>query len=291
MTKANIKKEIIDILLLIFAATCGAFGMHIFVYPSNFAPMGVDGIATMLQELTKVNAGIYTIVLNIPLFILAWLLLKKRYVIYTIIFIVVSSGMLMLLEAVNFYQYITETDKIISSLFSGIMLGVRTGIMIKIGGSAGGADIIASAVQAKRPYNNIERIISLICYVIMGVSYFVYKDLNCILLSVIQLIVFEYVMKIILSPTRNAIEVKIVTKTPDDIIKELLYNLKHGATKIESQGMYTEQGNSVILSVINLRQVPEFMELMKKYPDTFVYYSDVKGVKGNFRWKKDDIAK
>ncbi len=287
----NYKKEIINFLLILFASVAGAFGMHVFVYPANFAPIGIDGIATMLQELTYVNAGIYTIALNIPLFLMAWFILKKRYVVYTVVFIVVTSGLLMLLETVEFYQYVTETDKLISAIFSGILLGVRTGIMVKIGGSSGGADIIACSVQAKRPYGNVERIISIICYIIMGLSFFVYWDLSCIFLSIIQLIIFEFIMKTLLSPTRNAIEVKIVTRTPEPITQELLYTLKHGATLVKSQGMYTEEGNSVIFSVINLRQVPEFMEMIKKYPDTFVYYSEVKGVKGNFRWFKDDEAK
>ncbi len=286
----NYKKETINIMLLLFAAVCGAFGMHYFVYPSNFAPMGIDGIATMLQELTKLNAGIYTIALNLPLLIVAWFVLKKRYVIYTLIFTLVTSALLMVLETVDFYQY-NDSNTMIAAIFSGILLGVRTGIMLKIGSSSGGADIVASVVQVKKPYMNIERVISIICYVIMGLSFFVYWDINCIFLSIIQLIIFELVMKTILSPTRNAIEVKIVTKSPEPITQELLYNLKHGATLVKSQGMYTEAVNSVIFSVINLKQVPEFMEMIKKYPDTFVYYSDVKGVKGNFRWLKDDEAK
>jgi uncharacterized membrane-anchored protein YitT (DUF2179 family) len=179
----------------------------------------------------------------------------------------------------------------ISAIFSGILLGARTGIMIKIGGSAGGADIIACSVQATKPYIHVERLISLICYLIMGLSFFVYKDLNCIFLSIIQLIVFEWVMKGILTPTRNAVEVKIITKHPKEIKQELLYLLKHGATYVDSRGMYTDEENNIIFSVINIRQIPELMKISEKYPDTFVYYSDVKGVRGNFRWNKDDIAK
>lgn len=287
----NIKKEIVNIFMLLTAAIIGALGMHVFVYPSNFAPMGVDGIATMLQTLTGVNAGIYTLVLNLPLFILAWIVLKKRYVIYTMVFIIVVSGVLLILDEISFYQYVTESDKMISAIFSGILLGTRTGIMLKIGGSAGGADIIACAVQAKKPYMNVERLISLICYFIMGLSFFVYGDLNCIFLSIIQLIVFEWIMRVILTPTRNAVEVKIITKYPNEIKQELLYMLKHGATYVESRGMYTDEENNIIFSVINTRQISEFMEMIKKYPDTFVYYSDVKGVRGNFRWNKDDVAK
>lgn len=291
MKEFDIKREVKNFLLLLVACLFGAFGLHIFVYPSSFAPMGVDGMATMLQELTSVNAGIYTIALNLPLFIAAWFILKKRYVIYTIVFIVITSGLLMILEAVDFWQYITQTDKLIAALFSGIMLGVRTGVMIKIGGSAGGADIIACIVQSKKPYGNVERLISLICYAIMGLSYFVYGDMNCILLSIVQLIVFEKVMSLVLSSTRNATEVKIVTQRSAEIKHELLYTLKHGGTLTESKGLFTGEERTVISSVINNRQLPEFLQIMKKYPDTFVYYSDVKGVQGNFRWQKDDIAK
>ena len=289
--KIDPKKELKNFSLLLVACLFGAFGMHIFVYPSDFAPMGIDGIATMLQKLTGLNAGIYTLILNLPLFIAAWFILKKRYVIYTIIFIIITSGLLMLLEAVAFWQYVTETDKLIAALFSGLMLGVRTGVMIKIGGSAGGADIIACIVQSKKPYGNVERIISLICYVIMGLSYFVYWDMNCILLSIVQLVVFERVMSLVLSSTRNATETKIVTKHPEEIKRELLYTLKHGGTITESKGLFTGKEQTVISSVINNRQLPEFLRIMKKYPDTFVYYSDVKGVQGNFRWQKDDEAK
>ena len=287
----EIKKEIYNVVLTFIACLCGAIGLYVFVYPSSFAPAGVDGIAAMLQELTKLNAGIYSLVLNAPLLIVAWFVLKKRYVFYTILFTVIASLSLVLLEEIDFWQYITETDKLIAALFSGILLGIRTGIMIKIGGSTGGADIIACLLQVKKPYGNVERIISLICYGIIGVSYFVYGDMKCILLSIVQLIVFEKVMAMVLSPMRNATEVKIVTTQPDEIKHEILYTLKHGGTITQSIGMFTGEERTVISSVINNRQLAEFLKLVKKYPNTFVYYSDVKGVNGNFRWQKNDIAK
>ncbi len=287
----DVKKEIQNLCLVIIACALGAFGMHVFVYPSNFAPGGVEGIATMLQSITKVNAGIYSFVLNLPLFIIAWFLLNKRYVIYTIIYIALSSILLIILAEVDMWQYVTETDKLITALFSGILLGARTGIMIKVGASSGGVDIIACAIQTKNPYQNVERLISVFSYVIMGISYFVYKDMNCILLSIVQMIVFERVIASILSSTRNAIEVKIVTKNPNEIKSDLLFVLKHGATVVESKGMFTEEDRSIVYSVINQRQMPEFLKMIKKYPDTFVYYCNVSGVYGNFRWKKDDIAK
>lgn len=284
-------REFFALLMTIIAAVISAFSLHIFVYPSNFAPSGVDGIATMLQKLTGINAGLYSFIMNLPILIVAWFVLKKRFVIYTLIFTVISSILLFVLSEVGFYQYVTETDRWISASFSGALLGVRTGFMLRIGASSGGVDVIASMIQKKSAYINVERIISVLCYVIIGASYFVYWNIECIFLSIAQMILFEFALSRMLAPTRNAVEIKIVTKNPNEIRNEILFNLKHGATIVESKGLYTEEGSSIIFSVINNRQIPEFLNVIKKYPETFVYFNDVKGVRGNFRWFKNDVVK
>ena len=103
--------------------------------------------------------------------------------------------------------------------------------------------------------------------------------------------VFEKSVAFIMRDTRNAVEFKIITKNPEQIKEEIIYKLKHGATIVDSKGMFTGEESSVIISVINNRQIAEFLNIIKKYPDTFVYYSDVAGVNGNFRWLKSDEAK
>ncbi len=103
--------------------------------------------------------------------------------------------------------------------------------------------------------------------------------------------VFEKSTAVLMKETRNAVEFKIITAHHKEIKNEIIYNLKHGATVLTAKGLYTEKEKEMIVSVVNIRQVPEFLEVIKKYPDTFVYYSDVSGVKGNFRWNKEDEAK
>ena len=163
--------------------------------------------------------------------------------------------------------------------------------MLKLGASSGGIDIIASMIQKKKPHLNIERIIAIICYIIAGISYFVYKDLTSILLSFIHMFVFDKFAGILLKDKRNAIEVKIITKNPSLIRDEIIYNLKHGATIIDAHGSYSGDEYDILISVINIRQIPELIEIVKKCPDSFVYYGELMGVRGNFRWNKDDAAK
>lgn len=287
----NYVKEVKNLLLVLFAALLSAVGMHVFVYPAGFAPSGVDGIATMIYELTGINAAYFILIINIPMLIAAWFILNRRYVIYTVIFTVVSSGLLILFELVGFYSFVAEGDGLISSVFSGFLFGVRTGILLKLGASSGGIDIIACIVQKKLPHKNPESIITVICYGIIAISYFVYGDVSSILLSIVQMVVFERIAAWVQKENRSAIEVKIITKNPEPIRNDIIYNLKHGATLIDSKGMYTDGSSKMIISIINIRQLPEFLEIMKKYPDSFTYYDEVQGVRGNFRWQKDDEVK
>ncbi len=295
--KLNYKKEAFAILITIIASALSALGLYIFVYPAGFAPSGIDGIATMIQEKTGISAGIFTIALNAPLLISAWFILKKRYVIYTILFTLLSSVMLIVFKEVNLWQYSEQSiglgkyNVLISAVFSGVILGVRTGIMLKISASTGGVDVAAGMIQKKMPYRDIEKIISLICYVIIGCSYFVYWDINCIFLSIIQMFVFERTVSAVLRDNRKAIEFKIITKDPLALKEDIILNLKHGATIVESKGMFNEEGNFIIFTVVNIRQVPEFMNIIRRHENTFAYYSEAQGVKGNFRWAKDDVAK
>lgn len=287
----KLNKEIIHILLTVLASLLSAVTLHVFVYKNDFAPSGVDGIATMVQALTSLNAGIVTLAINIPLLIIAWKILNKKYVIYTLLFTFLSSGFIMLLDHINFPQYEAMYEKVVAAVFSGLLLGIRTGIMIRLGFSTGGIDIIAAIFQRNRSYINIERIISIICYVIIVLSYFVYWDLGSILLSVIQMFVFEKGVALLLSDHRDAVAFHIITKEPEKIKEDIIYNLKHGATVMESKGLFTDAESYMIISIVNKRQIPEFISIVKKHKDTFMYYSDINGVSGNFRWKKDDVVK
>lgn len=289
---SKIKNEIKSLACTVAAALISAFGMHYFVEPAEFAPAGLDGVATMIAKLLGTNPAWFILALNVPLIAAAWFILKKRYVVYTLIFTFTASGAMLLLDFLGAPQFISSGDGLMAAVFSGALFGVRTGLMMRIGASSGGIDVVAGMITKKHPYLNIENIITLICYGIIGISYFVYeRHALSVLLSIVQMFVFERAIAMLLKESRNAIEVKIITKHPEAIRDDIIYNLKHGATIIGSRGMYTDEESSVIISVINIRQIPEFFDILKKYPDTFAYYGEISGVNGNFRWKKTDVIK
>ena len=277
--------------LIIIAAFLSAVALYTFVNPANFAPSGVDGISMMVQKLTDINMGYVSLAINVPLLIVAWFFISKKYVVYTSLFTVVSSVAMIVMEKINMYEYVTENHVWIAVFASGIMLGARTAIMIRIGGSTGGVDIIACIVQKKKPYMNIETLISIFCYVTIAISFFVYGNIESVIMSVIQMLIFNLAMNSVLKTTRNAVEVRIITSNPEQFREDIIFNLKHGATVMDCQGMFTGENKKMIVTLINIHQMDDLIKLSRKYPNSFVYFSEVNGVWGNFRWNKSDAVK
>lgn len=282
---------IIDLFLVIVASALSAIGLYCFVNSANFAPSGIDGVAMMGEKLTGINMGYISLAINIPLLIVAWFFISKKYVVYTTVITVLSSVLLILMEKIDMYQYISENNAWIAVLASGFILGIRTAIMIKIGGSSGGVDIIASIIQQKRPYMNIESLISAFCYIIIVVSFFVYGNIESVIMSVAQMLIFNFTMNYVLKTTRNAVEAHIITDNPDAFKEDIINNLKHGATIIDGKGMFTGDSKKTIVTIINLRQMNDLIKISKKHPNSFIYFSEVSGVWGNFRWNKTDEVK
>ena len=102
------------------------------------------------------------------------------------------------------------------------------------------------------------------------------------------MMVFNFAMASVMKSTRNAVNVTIITDEPQALERDILKELKHGATVVPCKGMYTDADRSMIMTVINTRQMKDLMKLSKKYPETFIFYNDVNGVWGNFRWNKSD---
>ena len=147
--------------MTVLAAVVSSLALHVFVYPAAFVPLGLEAVVTMLYALfPSINAGYFNLLLNVPLVIYAFFKLPKRYVAYTLAFTLLSSLFLILWEKVGLPEYeiplftaegavepITDAGRrLIAAIFAGIMLGVRTGLMLKMGASTGGVDIIAAVV-------------------------------------------------------------------------------------------------------------------------------------------------
>lgn len=295
MEKKKWQRELLLALSVVACAAVVALGLHVFVYRADFAPSGIDGIATMLQYASeefwgyRINAGIFTFLLNAPLLVAAWFVLRRRYVLYTILYILAISLFLLLLDGIDFYQYDcftegTTNSPLIAAIFGGCVQGI-TGYMLRIGSSTGGVDIIGSLINRALPHRDLERIIALVSYAVVAVSFFVYGNLNAVCLSVISIFACERVTALFLRPMRGALRFEIVTtkETAPRVCDFVLRELGHGATILSAEGAYAGEDREVIVCLLNHRQLPALLNFAKTIPELFLSYGEALGVFGSFR--------
>ena len=274
-------------LMLLLAAGIRMFSVEIFIIPHNFAQGGVTGIATMIEYATggAFSTGWTILIINVPLVILAFIFLSKGFAIKTGIATVLSSvGMVIMNKYVTELPpqfYIDEEHSILAAVASGALTGISFSLLIKIGASSGGTDIVGMFIQKRFKATNVVWFITGIDAAIILVSYFVYgNSLTPVLMSLTEKMVASIVGDTITSGFKSALKYEIITNQPEEVSKEIIEKLGRGVTMLHATGMYSHNERAMLICVIRKSQLAAFNRIMQSYPDTFAYLSKTSEVMG-----------
>ena len=287
---------VLDYLLVILVGILVAFNYTLFIVPNDFAPAGFNGIATMLQYKLNFSIGYTYLMINIPLCILAFFLIERRFAIRTFVYCISYSLTYLLLQSLHWIQPFRYNaggvDTIYPVLIAGIISGFAYGLLIRRDSSTGGTDIIARYVTRRKPRLNFFWITSSLSASVAFASYFVYAqeidgrivyDLKPVCLCALYCFVSSFVGNAIIKGTKAAYQFIIVTERPEDIEAEITETFHHSATRLKAAGIYSGREKTMLLCVVNKHQMVDFENLIAKYPDTFAIEQQVGGVVGNFK--------
>lgn len=277
-----------DFLLIVFCAFLLAFSYHVFVFPNQFAPSGIPGIATIIQYLFHFKVGYLTIIVNIPLLVLAYFAVNRDFALKSAVFSFVFSGVLLIFDYVDIsmLEYYTEngTSSILAPIAGGVISGFCYGTVMKRNACTGGTDLVAAWVHRIRPEKNIIWVIFTINAIVAGLSYFVYDfKLEPVILCLIYCFITSRVGDTMLKGFKEAVKFEIITDQPAELSKALLEQLMHGVTEIPAMGGFTHTNKTLLICVVNKHQIVEFQRIMQRFPGSFAYLSSVKETMGNFQ--------
>ena len=111
MTKPSFNDILYDILGSLAIAT----GIYCFAEKVNIAPGGVSGIAIMIKYLAGFPVGLTSLLVNIPLLIIAYRQLGKDFALRTIYTVVIYTLLIDLVVTPFFPQY--AGDRMLGSVF------------------------------------------------------------------------------------------------------------------------------------------------------------------------------
>lgn len=275
---------------IVLSAIMLAFVYYIFIVPNNFAPAGLNGIATMIQYKTGFNISYMSLLINVPLSIFSYFLVQKDFAVKTLLFSLVYSFSFLFLQNSNlsYIQYITlGHDTIYPVILSGVLAGVVYGICFKNNASTGGTDIISRYVNKISPNTNFFIVTFTLNAIVAVASVFVYSEnifnYKPMVLCVIYCFISTFVGNLLLKTTKTAYKFTIITTHRDELVEEITNKLCHGCTEIEALGTYTGVKKSVLICIINKHQLNDFQKIISKYDNTFSYFEIVNEIYGNFK--------
>ncbi|MBR2861785.1 MAG: YitT family protein [Clostridia bacterium] len=275
---------------IILSAILLAFVYYIFIIENNFAPAGLNGIATMIQYKTGFSISYMSLLINIPLSVFAYFLVHKEFAVKTLLFSVVYSFSFLFLQNSNlsFIQYnALGHDTIYPVILSGVISGVVYGVCFRNNASTGGTDVISRFVNKKSPNANFFIVTFSLNTIVAIISLFVYSEntLNYkpVALCIAYCFISSFVGNYILKGTKTAYKFTVITTHAKEISEEIKTTLRHSSTKLQAHGTYSDTEKDVLLCVVNKHQLNDFKNILDKYDNTFSFYELVNETYGNFK--------
>lgn len=243
--------------------------------PKQFLAGGVTGLALLAHYLLpSLPIGFLYFLMNIPLFVVGWLFVGRRFFWYSL------AGML-IFSAVIFspYPVLPIDDMILSALVAGIISGVGSGIILRSLGSAGGLDVLSVILFKRfsiRPGSTVMTFHALLLF------FAVFRlPLETVLYTLIYFYINSYFVNLVVIGLSQRKAVTIISSRWQEISREIMDKLQRGVTIMQGEGGYTGQRLHVLYSVITLTELSRFKEMIRKIdPQAFVVVTETLEVMG-----------
>lgn len=277
-----------DVGVIVVAAVMLAFSYSMFIFPNQFAPAGVPGIATMIQYLLGFKVAYLTVLVNVPLLIASYFIVSKEFAVHSAIYTVVFSLTLLLLEEIDMsgiaYHTANGTSTILAPIAGGVVSGYSYTLVMKRNGCTGGTDLIGALLHHYKPEMNMLWIIFTINALVAAASYFVYDfRIEPVILCLMYCFISSKVCDLTLKGFKEAIKFEVITDAPDALADAIMRETHHGVTEVSADGGFTHSNKTLLICVVNKHQIVQFQRIIQQFPGSFAYLSTVKETMGNFR--------
>lgn len=273
-------KKSAELTAISILAALSALNYNIFVFPNSFAPAGIDGICTMIQDTTQISIGYLSLIVNVPLIIISFLFLSKDFAIKNSIYVLAFSATSIFLRSLDLseisYHTDTGTSIILAPIAAGVIRGILYALTLGLNGASAGTDLVAALIKKKNPYMNLMNIIFSINLVISFASYFVYgMKFEPVICSIIYSFITSLVSNHIRGGAHKAVKFEIITEDAKDLCEKIRASLHQPATVVDARGVYSGGERKMVVCVVSKRKEPYLEELILAHPNAVTFKSVV----------------
>lgn len=278
LKKEDIQSILKNNLMWIIGCSLYAIGVNAFSVPNSIAQSGVTGLAIIFNHLFDLPVGTVNFVLNVPLLILMWIFLGKKLVARTLWVTILLS---VALDVFAIFTPAYAGDKILASLFCGLLQGVGLGLIMITGATSGGTDIVARLIHQKWPHITVGSMVLLSDAIVVSAGMLVFKSFESGLYAIILIFVSSKVIDMMIYGTGNGKMLMVVTKKADEVSKAIVTSTPRGVSILPAVGAYTGEDKNILLCVARKSEISNIIKIIKSVDDkTFIIVSEANEILG-----------
>jgi uncharacterized membrane-anchored protein YitT (DUF2179 family) len=263
----SIKENFFRYLYITFATIVYGMAISLFLDKNDLVPGGISGLAIILNRLINIETGTVIFIVNVPVLIIGAWKFGIRFIVDTLYVVVVSS---IVINIFSNFTPITE-DRFLAAVIGGAMLGYGLGTILKNGASSGGMDIIVQFIGLKYKHMKTATIFLVSDIVVIVLSYFVFKNIEITLYSIITGVTCSIVMDKVLYGKDEAKLLYIIMKDEykeKELVECLLKELEVGVTYLKGMGAYKNSEKKIVMCAIRKNQLPRAKDIVRDIDDS-----------------------
>lgn len=256
------KKLIRRYLLLIISLFISACYFNLLQLPSQIVTGGTTGISIIINSYFNIEPSKIIFIISLILLFIGFIFLGFEKISGAIVSTIVYPIFVDLTANISNYITVDLSDKILIAIFLGVLSGVTTGMVYKVGFSNGGLSIISEIISKykKVSISNISFIINLIIVIIGGASF----GWTMVMYAVIVLYIYSIILDRVLIGVSKNKALYIITSKEDELCDYIMNSLKHGVTIFDVKGAFLEKKRKVLMTVIPNREYFKLKEGIKE---------------------------
>ena len=253
-----------------------AFAVKNILEPMELLAGGFTGIAIIAKDKLEIPLWISNVVLNIPVFLVAFICLGRKFVVNSLIVTAAFSVAVGVLPQWN----IVKDDVFLSTVLGGMFMGIGLGLVLLTGASSGGVDMISVLVNRKKPRLSVSMVMFTIDAVIIIAGGVVFGWQKAIY-SVLTVWIVSVVSEKIMNGPNNSKACVIVSAYSESIAERIIKEVQRGITGIYGRGMYMKKDELILFCVASVREMPKIRKIVYEEDEkAFITMSDVSEVIG-----------
>lgn len=270
----NLKK----IATVLAGNTVYALAVSMFILPNGLITGGTTGLALVAHAKLGIPIALFIGVFNIIMFVAGAFVLGKAFALTTMISTFYYPFILGVFEKLSGNMVITQ-DRMLATVFSGLLIGAGIGMVIRAGASTGGMDIPPLILNKKWNLSISQTMSVFDCLILL--SQMIFSNMEQILYGILLVLLYTMVLDKVLMTGRNQMQVKVISKKYDQISQEIQRRMDRGTTLLASEGGHLRESSFAVLTVISGRQLPKLNELVLEIdPNAFMIINQVTEVRG-----------